>query len=220
MSKPMCITLIALVMVLLVACGGRPDEAAAPADPHAAVPGAPDRGVQAAPAAAVATPVDTLAASEGLASLKQQVAMLRRDVDALRLQLAGAPSSTRPADLVADPRSDPQARFEAEQVERQRVASAESAFRSEREDLRWSLGAAANMRALLAAADEPVRSQVRSVECRSQTCRVEIGADARAQTAPELPLVLARLGQALPKVTAGLIDQGDGRQATVLYLSR
>jgi hypothetical protein len=36
----------------------------------------------------------------------------------------------------------------------------------------------------------------------------------------DLPLVLGRLGATLPNATATQVDQGDGRQATVLYLSR
>ena len=116
--------------------------------------------------------------------------------------------------------SDFCAREEAERLERRRVASIESSFRGEKEDARWSQGATSAVRTALTGADESLRSQVRSIECRSHSCRVEINADAGGQMAVDLPLVVDHLGQALPNVTAGQIDQGDGRQATVLYLSR
>jgi hypothetical protein len=101
-----------------------------------------------------------------------------------------------------------------------RVASSESAFRSEHEDARWNQGAVAAIRAALAESDETIRNQVRSIECRSQSCRVEINSDASGTLARDLPILLGRLGQSLPNVTAGQIDQGDGRQAMVLYLGR
>lgn len=208
----------ASLTLLLAACGG-PAETAPPASNRpAAVAASPARSEVAAPAPTAI--VAALRPADELAVVQQQLALLRHDVADLRQQLEGLVRTVRPTQAVADPRRDPQARVEAEQVERQRIVSAESAFRSEREDLRWSQGVATSVRDLLASADEPLRSQVRSVECHAQSCRVEINADGHAQTAPDLPLLLGRLAQTLPKVTAGQFDQGDGRQATVLYLSR
>jgi hypothetical protein len=119
-----------------------------------------------------------------------------------------------------NPRTDPVAQEQARQTERLRIASTEAAFRNEQGDARWSQGAAASVRAALAQADESMRNQVRSIECRSQSCRVEINAGPGDPMARDLPLVIARLGQVLPNVTAGQVDQGDGRKATVLYMSR
>jgi hypothetical protein len=87
-------------------------------------------------------------------------------------------------------------------------------------DARWSQSTVAAVRAAFAASDQTVRDQVRSVECRSQTCRVEINADAGPTLERDLPVLIGQLGNALSNVTAGRIDQGDGRQATVLYFSR
>ena len=67
---------------------------------------------------------------------------------------------------------------------------------------------------------EARQSQVRSIDCRSQSCRVEIGSAAGPALGQVLPMVIAQLGGSLPRVTAGQVDQGDGSQATVLYLSR
>jgi len=76
-------------------------------------------------------------------------------------------------------------------MDRLRVASAESAFRNEKEDQRWSVGAAADVHAALAQIDPSVRSHLRSVECRSQSCRMEIGADASEPLRRDLPVILA-----------------------------
>jgi hypothetical protein len=157
---------------------------------------------------------------DDMVQIKQQIALLRREVADIRQQLARAPGTARIAEVVPDPRRDPNARAEAERAERLRVASSESAFRSEHEDARWNQGAVAAIRAALAESDETIRNQVRSIECRSQSCRVEINSDASGTLARDLPILLGRLGQSLPNVTAGQIDQGDGRQAMVLYLGR
>ncbi len=155
-----------------------------------------------------------------LADLRQQVQLLRREVADLRGKVSRLPGMNDAEPHPPDPRSDSVAMEQARQAERLRIASTEAAFRNEQSDARWSQGAAASVQAALAQADESMRSQVRSIECRSQSCRVEINASPGAAPAQDLPLVIARLGQVLPNVTAGQVDQGDGRKATVLYMSR
>jgi len=160
------------------------------------------------------------ASGDPVDALRQQVAQLQRDVASIRQQLARSPTMAAAADTGPDPRVDAGARMEADRVERMRIASSETAFQNEPRDNRWSQGATANVRAALGEIDESVRNQVRSVDCRARSCRVELGADANGTMARDLPMVIARLGQTLPNVTAGQLDEGDGRSATVLYLSR
>lgn len=202
------------IVLMLGACGGRTEDAAASPDHRAGVPAASSRNVATVPMPNGSAPDDDMA------QVKQQIALLRREVADIRQQLARAPSIARSTQATPDPRRDPNARAEAERAERLRVVASESAFRSEREDARWSQGTVATVRAALADSDESIRNQVRSIECRSQSCRVEISADASGTLARDLPILLSRLGQSLPNVTAGQIDQGDGRQAMVLYLAR
>src|SRR5207344_3110092 len=97
-----------------------------------------------------------------MAQVKQQLALLTREVAEIRQQLARAPGSALGAEKMPDPQTDPDARREAERAEQQRMASTESAFRSEKEDLRWSQGAVASVRAALGEADESLRNQVSS----------------------------------------------------------
>lgn len=215
---------LAMTLILaLAACGGRPDDA--PARPEAGAP----VSVLAVPARSSATPQhDTAQAQAGsvaapeatLPELRQEVALLRREVAEIRQLLARQPGVAASAEIPANPRTDPDARLEAQRQETLRIASSESAFRAEQNDTRWSREAAANVRAAFAQADDTVSTQVRSVECRSQSCRVEINSAAGESLARDLPIILSHLGDALPHMTAGKIDQGDGRQATVLYMSR
>ena len=215
------------VLLLLAACGGRPDDGPAQAGQQAndLSPPSSARAMSVSTDFAAARPVGARAASAvaadgDLDQMKQQIALLRREVADIRQQLSGLPGASRASEVVPNPRTDPDARVEAARTEQLRIASTESTFRNEEPDARWSQGTTASVRAALSDVDESVRGDVRSIECRSQSCRVEIGSDASGALARDLPLIVARLGQALPNVTAGQIDQGDGRQATVLYLSR
>ena len=155
-----------------------------------------------------------------MATFAQQVTLLRHEVRDLREQLSRIPGAQVAAATTPDPRTDAVARQEAQQAERLRIAASESAFQSQASDPRWSQGTTASIQAMLAQSDEAVRAQVRSVDCRATTCRVEINAGGGQEMQEQLPMIVAQLGGTLPNVTAGQIDQGDGRQATVLYLSR
>jgi hypothetical protein len=210
------------IVLLLAACGGGQDDAPVRAERHAPISGAPARGDSAAARASAPMQVAAGAAvpDDEMAQMKQQVALLSREVAEIRRQLARMPGSALNVETAPDPRTDPNARLEAERVEQQRITSTETAFRNEKEDARWSQGTVAAVRAALGEAGESLRNQVSSVECRSQSCRVVIGGDTRGPAGRDLPLVMMRLAETLPNVTAGQIDQGDGLPAMVLYLSR
>ena len=214
----------AAAAVLLAACGGAPGErAAAPtasAAPSVAFRANPSQPVPSTsiamampPASASPTPL-----AEDVAALRREVAELHREVRELRR----APDRPFATDGTAapDPRHDAVARAEADRMERLRAAASEAAFRSEDYDARWSAGTAAAVRAAFSTQDGRGGDAVRNVECRSLTCRIEIGADASAEVERRLPAWIGRLGATLPNLTATRVDQGDGREATVLYLSR
>ena len=218
--QPNALALCALLT--LAACGGRLDDTAQPAAPTQAGTATP---TAAATAAAIGPAESSGGSAPAIAEdpilrLSREVAQLRHEVSDLRLQVARGPNAAPPA-TAATPadRSDPQTRAEAARAEQQRLASSEQAFRSQQVDARWSQGATASVRAALGEVDEGLRNQVRSVECRAQSCRVEISPDAGGALMRDLPVLVNRLGSALPNVTAGQVDQGDGRQATVLYMS-
>jgi hypothetical protein len=208
MLKPstLAAALGAACLTVLVGCGGGSTDTTS----------APEHRV-AEPAAEFPPPTRELALhGDPAMSLEQQVAALRREVAEIRRQIAGTPG----AGTLPNPHTDPEARLEAERAELLRMASTESTFRREDVDARWSQSTIAAVRAALADAKDPLRNAVRSVECRSQSCRVEIDADGDGPLRQDLPLILGRLTQVLPNMTAGQVDQGNGYQATVLYLSR
>jgi hypothetical protein len=97
------------------------------------------------------------------------------------------------------------------------MENVKKSFLNESRDASWS---SATHDAILDALDgNKLRDALASVECRSQTCRVEI-ADKGNETSMKMPLVALKLARALPKVEYDLVDDGGGHQSTVLYMSR
>jgi len=212
--------LCATVALTFIACGG-------PVEDPASVPVSRSDAATVAPAAAPALALGEVASASLPAapaaeapSLQAQVVALRREVQELRQQVARWPGAAAVAQDARSLRSDPQARAEMERAEQNRVATSEAAFQNEVRQPQWSQRTAQDVRATLAEADPALRHLVRSVDCRSQSCRVEISPGASEEAQQNLPITLARLAGSLPNVSAGQIDQGDGRMATVLYLSR
>jgi hypothetical protein len=149
-------------------------------------------------------------AGEDVARLEQEVAELRQDIAALRAEVAigggGLPPGAggHEAAVLADAAQ---------------LAAAEKAFRGEAVDPDWSPAMADAVRATVSQVD---RSHLppRSVECRSQSCRVELADGNAPPSAADLALVLDRFVQTLPRATAGLVDAADGHKVTVVYLAR
>ncbi|HEX8615552.1 MAG TPA: hypothetical protein VF800_30075 [Telluria sp.] len=209
-------TILLAVMAMLSACGGDDDPPAAPARaaPVAAAAPAPEPA-RAAPlpppqrAAPAAAPPGAPLPND-VAQLRQEVASLRREVAELRMLLTRAAPAPQPAGTLATPlTSDAQA-----------VAPAETMFRAEQVDQAWSSQASAAIRTALAQANAGLEPQVRMLECRTKTCRVEVNPASADLLESAMPTVLANLGATLPNMTATQVGSGDGSEATVLYLSR
>jgi hypothetical protein len=207
------------LLCALAACGGNgPDAASTRSDAQAAAT-PPPLVASAEPSAFPTGHAASAGSPDSLAALRQEVTLLRKEVHELRDQVSRMPGAAQAAAAPPDPRVDPVARQQAQQAERQRIASAESAFQGERRDARWSQDQTAAIRSSLAQAGDGLSGLVRSIDCRAQTCRVEISAAGPA-LGQDLPMLLNQLGGNLPHMNAGQVDQGDGTEATVLYLSR
>lgn len=167
-----------------------------------------------------------------MAQLRERVAKLDADIADLRRGLLNPPTGTAAATpasgsvrAAATPspertrrRDDAAARAAAEQAERALAASRETAFRNEALDSAWARRSALQLQQ--AFADGGAAEAPRALQCRSQTCRIEIaGADAE-RLDRQLPLLAGRLASSFGTVVASRVDEGDGTQAMVLYLSR
>ncbi|NHZ33117.1 hypothetical protein [Massilia rubra] len=205
-------TALLAVIVMLGACGGDDDPPAAPAQaPPVQVAAAAPEPVRRAPARAAPTPQSApappgTAPSNDIAQLRQEVASLRREVAELRMILTRAPPVAQSAVALT--------------AEITAVAPAETMFRAEQVDHVWSGQASAAVRAALARANSGLESQVRRLECRTKTCRVEVNPASADLLESATPAVLLNLGATLPNMTATQVGSDDGSEATVLYLAR
>jgi len=98
------------------------------------------------------------------------------------------------------------------------MADVAQAFRNEAVDTAWATRAASRVSAAFES-DEALRGVARTVECRRQTCRVELADDGSNSVSRRLPYILIGLADVLPHASADQVDQGNGRSSMVLYMS-
>lgn len=92
------------------------------------------------------------------------------------------------------------------------------AFENEPRDRSWSSVATTEIQAHLA--DEDVKLTGVSVDCRSQSCRVEVPSVGSGDVVKGLPMLIHRLGPTLPNTVAEQGKSADGNPSTVIYMFR
>jgi hypothetical protein len=169
------------------------------------------------------------AATGSVAALWGEVVSLRHDIEALKAELSRRPKAET-TDREEESPSSSQTGSEqqpggggekkAEEGEKLRamVARAEEEFANEPYNASWSSAINASIQGL-ANKNEGIRSALRSAECRSRTCRVELLDNVAANLGKNLPAFLSEFAAALPNVTADRITGADGTSSYVLYLS-
>jgi hypothetical protein len=68
--------------------------------------------------------------------------------------------------------------------------------------------------------DEVGGIQADNIDCRSDSCRVEVRDDGSGSLSKSMPMLAQQLAGTLPTITANNISQPNGESAVVLYLSR
>jgi hypothetical protein len=163
------------------------------------------------------------------ARLSEQLDDLRRRQIAIKSRLLSRQSQSGARQGVpGDPLKPLGSHSDLEDVEGERAAEAEryhaymagiaQAFSSERVDSVWAGHASSRVSATLEA-DEVLRGVAHNVECRQRSCRVEIDDDGSGRLNQRLPFFALGLADVLPTIAAERVDQGNGRSATVLYMS-
>ena len=153
-----------------------------------------------------------------LAEMRQEIAQLKHQVWAQGQWLSPADSAKAQPPPAAQPPAS-EARAEQERKRRDYMAGVEDTFRKETRDPQWSSATSATVRTALAS-DDDLRPLARGVECRSQTCRVEIADDGSGKLGKILPMFAQRIGQDLPSITADRVEGASGAGTVVLYMSR
>ena len=99
------------------------------------------------------------------------------------------------------------------------MADIASDFQKEATNAAWARSTTSALQSQLTAS-EALRTTMRGVECRSQTCRVELDDDGSGKMAKEIPLFIQQFADSLPSMQADHIDDGNGHRTLVLYMTR
>jgi hypothetical protein len=193
-----------------------------PVPPAPADTAAPGAAWSARPTDSIAAAVPAVAESDvspaDIQRLSAQIVELQQAVRSLREQMAArrpaAPVAGASADAAAA--QDPASAKEAERAQADEQAAAiEQRFRQETVNPGWSgTATAAVKQALMAGAGDEALA-VRALECRGQTCRIDIGSDVSNDS---LQRVLGRIGGTFGSLAAMPSLQPGG--GTIVYLSR
>jgi hypothetical protein len=195
------VCLVACVFTYRAARASRRDAAAPPAE---------------APVAERAAPAP---ADDEIAHERGEIALLRSEVRSLLAQRAASPATGAPAPSPADdPRVNPEARARFAEKRHAYIAGIESSFRNEAVDPAWSAQTSGVIARALQA--DGVGLTARAVECRSQSCRVELVDDKPTHDASALPVFGIQVASALPTMAADRVESAGGDATLVLYLSK
>jgi hypothetical protein len=153
-----------------------------------------------------------------------KLAMLAAEVTALRHQLRDQamqdpPHASAENETGRNARNDPIALAEEERKHKELMAAKESAFQQEPLDGQWAPQTSSSLREAMSN-NPAMRDAVRTIECRSSTCRVEITDSEQVRSSKSLDNLITQVGGSLPQVTYNQIDEGNGESAMVMYMSR
>jgi hypothetical protein len=123
--------------------------------------------------------------------------------------LPSSASAEAPPELSAD---------EASALRDAHMAEVEMSLRNEARTLAWASERRSEIQA--AVKGRALEQALGDVECRTDTCRVEVTDNRTSDFAKALPVFLQDLGVALPTVQAAHVTQPDGSIKLLLYMSR
>ena len=159
-----------------------------------------------------------------VAQLTRQVEALQRSLSAVQSQLASQKQTSAPDRAAAAKDSPPPeldvAAQRAQELERRRLymAGVAAGFNNEKIDPAWATRVASRVSATFEG-NEELRKRLRGVECRTQTCRVQMDEDDSVALSRQMPFLSLSLVDVLPSMSVDHIDQGNGHSTMILYMS-
>jgi len=158
---------------------------------------------------------------EDMTALRQEVALLRREIANMQLQLreqAMAATDKVPAREESD---DVQMKSveEEERANHERTETLEAAFIQESVDQQWADEATHAIKEALGREDMG-QLVLQSLECRSSSCRMQLANNGSGDMPKSLPLLMQLLSETVPYVTAGEVEDSAGGTSLVLYMSQ
>ena len=158
---------------------------------------------------------DIRALREDVASLRAAISLLRRQAPK-QAESASTSADSQPG---ADIRSDALARAEAAREHQAEMEAVDAAFRKQAVDPTWSANTVSSIRNALNS-EEIGGVQADNIDCRSDSCRVELRDDGSGRLSKSMPMLAQQLAGTTPNITANNVSQANGESTLVLYLSR
>jgi hypothetical protein len=181
-----------------------------------------DAGLVSVPVRQPDAPSTTVAMAKGsdMTVLRQEVASIRTELTRLRQQ---RPGDSRSASVAVersdiDAASRARAQEQAAQGRQAEIAAVDAAFSSQSVNPQWSANTSSLIQNVLGS-DEVGHIQADSIDCRSESCRVELHDDGTGRLTKSLPMLAIQVASALPAITANNIARPDGSSTVILYLS-
>jgi len=163
------------------------------------------------------------------ARLAEQIDNLQRSLAAIQSQLASqqVPQVARRGSEAGAANSS-ETYSELNEIEAIRAADAErnrvymggvaQSFNKEKTDSAWADNVSARVNAALSS-DEALRDIGHKVDCRQETCRIEIDDDGSSNLSGRLPIIALGLADVLPNVSVEPVNQDGGRGTMVIYMT-
>ena len=154
-----------------------------------------------------------------LAQLQQSSDELRREVSALRDKLAASDKAAAKAEPdKPEGRPRPEIIARQEELWHEHMAAVADQYAREPASETWAAQTSELVQSRIDAI-ESLKGSVRSLECKSQSCRIEFAEDSSGNVNKELPTLVNDLGDILPLSQADHRNESDGRTALTLYVT-
>jgi hypothetical protein len=166
-------------------------------------------------------PRTALATGSDVTALRQEIASIRTELIRLRQQRPGdsAPAGVAEERPQIDAASRVLAQEEAAQRRQMQLAALDAAFSSQSVNPQWSASTSSLIQNALDS-DEVGHIRADRIDCRSESCRVELHGDLTGSLAKSVPILAIQVASALPAITANNVGRPDGSSTVILYLSR
>jgi hypothetical protein len=128
-------------------------------------------------------------------------------------------NAAKPPDSPNDPGDVTAMRAADAERHREYMSGIAQSFTAEKIDSAWASYASTRIGTTLDR-DEVLRGVAHNVECRQQTCRLELSDDPSGNLSSRMPLLAIGLADVFPTIAAERVEQGSNGSAMVLYLSK
>jgi hypothetical protein len=153
--------------------------------------------------------------------MQTELASVKAQLSAIKTHLAtrsSAGEEAAAAEEEAPQLSPEEQRANEARAWKEHMAKVAAAFNAEPVDPQWASATSETVETAIKA-NAVIAAAAGDVQCRSQTCRVEITKSAEGDVDKQLPMFVHELGSTLPYGKADRIENSDGTTSLALYLS-